>query len=402
MKICIIGGGMAGIICAITAAANPENKITIYERQSSIGKKIAITGNGKCNLSNINVRDVSRFSSFDTDILKSLASDFDNDSCQAFYESIGIHTTYSRGGMYPLCGHAGSVVTMLNNRISELGVRVVTDIYIDNIKESAGSYIVNNEKYDAVVLAFGGKAGIYGENSSCGIEIIKGLELTGVRPSPALTGIICKGDMKAVSGVRTHATVSLYDGDTYIYSDEGELQLADNGLSGIPIFNLTNHLPYNMGSDNDLKIHVDFAPEIIKEKLLGIFSECKKSYPDRSMSMVMLGIMNGKLAGYILETAGIDGDKAIKNMDDNAINNLVDLIKNHVFIYDSLRNYKNAQVMRGGVRLTEITGNYESKNYPSIFMIGEMLDISGECGGYNLYFAYHSGRSVGQVLAGMK
>ncbi len=387
---------MAGIICAITAAADSNNEITIYERQSSIGKKIAITGNGKCNLSNINVCDSSRFSSFVNDILEKLVKDFDNDSCQKFYESIGIYTTFTRGGMYPACGNAGSVVTLLTNRLGELGVRIVTDLYVDNVTVSGSGYTVCGEYYDAVVLAFGGKAGIYGENSSCGIEIIKGLGFEGVRPSPALTGIICKGDMKTVTGVRTHAAVSLYDGDKFIYSDEGELQLAENGLSGIPVFNVTNHLPYNMGPDNNIRLFVDFAPELEADNLSNILSNIKENSPKRSMDMTMLGLMNAKLAAFILGKAELSGDMPVGNISNDDISKLVNIIKSYEFIFDSLRNYKNAQVMRGGVRLTEVDSNFESIKYPNIYLIGEMLDVSGECGGYNLYFAYHSGRNVGR------
>lgn len=399
MRICIIGGGMAGIICAISAAVNKDNEITIYERQSSIGKKIAITGNGKCNLSNINVSDSSHFSSLDNDILKDMVDDFDNKRCQEFYESMGIYTTYVRGGMYPLCGNAGSMVSMFCNRLNELGVRIVTDTYINSVDKADKGYIVNEEKYDAVVLAFGGKAGIYGENGCCGIEIIKELELQGVRPSPALTGIICKENMKSISGVRTHAKISLLDRQQFIYCDEGELQLAENGLSGIPVFNVTNHFPYNLSSDNEIKLSVDFAPLYDEAKLSDILKNIRKQTPNRSMELSLLGLMNCKLARYILEKSGIPSNGSISAIDDSDLKRLIINIKNQIFSFDSLRNYKNAQVMRGGVRLTEIDSNFELKKYPNIFLIGEMLDVSGECGGYNLYFAYHSGRKVGEHLA---
>lgn len=398
MKICIVGGGMAGIICAIVASTNSDNSITIIERQSSIGKKIAITGNGKCNLSNKNVTVATKYSSYDRDILERLMASFDDAKCKAFYESIGLYTSYTRDGLYPLCGQASAVVDILEARLNELGVRILTDTYADEVKPTGDGYKVCGEYYDAVVLAFGGKAGVYGENSSCGIEIIKGLGFQGMRPSPALTGIICKGDYKSIAGVRTHARTSLYDGDNCLYKDDGELQLTEYGLSGIPVFNITNHLPYNMGPQNNIRLVVDFAPDFNEKNLKEILVRNSKDFSSRTILNMMVGMMNNKLAMYLLNQSQIKCDKKLKDIDPSDIDKLVSQIKAHEFVFDSLRNYKNAQVMHGGVRLTEIDDNYQANNYKNVFLIGEMLDISGECGGYNLYFAYHSGRVVGEYL----
>lgn len=401
MRVCIIGGGMAGIICAITASFNSDNKIVVYERQDRIGKKVSITGNGKCNLSNVEVGNSERYTSQDKERLVDFVSTFDNQACVDFYRKLGLVTTVNKGGIYPVSGQALSVVKILENRMRERGIDIICDRYIDSIETCSSGYIVDGEQYDAVVLAFGGKAGIYGENSSCGIEIIKDLGLKGVRPHPALTGVICKCDNKSINGVRVHATVSLYDGSEFLYSDEGELQINENGLSGIPVFNVTNHLPYNIGPDNNLVLVVDYMPEMSIEQLYSYFVDYISMY-DTNLLNMMISMFNDKLARYILSSLGLEGDDSVRKLDKNVLMSLVKKTKGYSYAYDSLRNYKNAQVMKGGIDLSELDDGYMLCKYPGIYAIGEMLDISGECGGYNLYFAYHSGRVVGEKLASCK
>lgn len=398
MRICIIGGGMAGMICAITASFNSDNKITLYERQSAIGKKVAITGNGRCNLSNVDVKNTIRYSSQNFERLYELMASFDNDRCQEFYKENGLVTTVDKGGIYPVSGQALSVVKILESRMLELGVNIVCDKYIDSIEKKGDSYIVDNKQYDAVVLAFGGKAGIYGENALCGIEIIKSLELKGVRPAPALTGVICKCDNKSINGVRIHAKVSLYDRDEFIASDEGNLQISENGLSGIPVFNLTNHMPYGIGPDNDISFVVDYMPEMTEQDMLDYFCQYKEKR-NTSASNMLLSMFNDKMSLYLLEASHIKGDSCVRSLSKENIIELINNIKAYKYKFDSLRNYKNAQVMKGGVDLSEIDENYMLKKHSGIYAIGEMIDVSGECGGYNLYFAYHSGRAVGDLLS---
>lgn len=398
MRISIIGGGMAGMICAIAASFNSNNIITIYERQSALGKKVAITGNGKCNLSNVDVANTNKYSSNNRAMLEQLMQCFDNEECTSFFKKLGLVTTVNKGGIYPASGQAISVVKILEKRLNELGVRIVYDKYIDCIEKTKDAYIVDGEKVDAVVLAFGGKAGIYGENSSCGIEIIKALELKGIRPAPALTGVNCLCDNKQINGVRVHARVSIYDGDEYIYSDEGELQIAEYGLSGIPVFNLTNHLPYNLLPDNNIRFVVDYMPDMTKEELLQYFMDYSSRY-DASMLDMMLAVFNDKLGKYMLLNNEIDSDTSVRKVSASMLEKLVVSIKAYSYKFESLRNYKNAQIMKGGVDLSELDDSYMIKKHKNIYAIGEMLDVSGECGGYNLYFAYHSGRVVGEKLA---
>lgn len=399
MKICIIGGGMAGMICAIEASSNSDNKITIYERQSSLGKKVAITGNGKCNLSNIDVSNPNKYSSIDRDILDAYMTSFDNDECQNFYRSIGLQTTINKGGVYPIGGQASSVVSILVDKLNENGVEIVLDKYIDSVVPCDKGYKVDGRFFDKVVLAFGGKAGVYGENSSCGIEILKSLEIAGVRPAPALCGVEIKENIKNLSGVRTNALISLLDNDKVIYEEAGELQLADYGLSGIPIFNLTNHMPYNLGPNNNIRFKVDYMPEYREEELTNLFNSYKKTIGSRCIYDTLLGLFNSKLASYFLQISNIKSDASVINAVDDEVCSLVSVIKNSIYTFSSLRNYKNAQVMKGGVRLNQLDESFMVKDIPGVYVIGEMMDVSGECGGYNLYFAYHSGRSVGRLFA---
>lgn len=396
MNIAIIGGGMSGIVAAITASKNKNNNITIYERQKDIASKLLITGNGKCNICNRRVLEKGHYSSYETDRLDTLSKNFDPKKLIDFFKGLGLSLKERDGYYYPVSNQARSVYAVLSNALKKASVKVITDKYIDKIAVNPEGYTIDGKNYDVVVLAVGGRAGIYKENAFSGRELIKSLKLKSSRTFPALTGAVCVGDYKTLKGVRVDAGIKLYADGKLVAGDTGELQFADYGLSGIPVFNLSSHVPYDY---KEAYFEVDLFPENTEEELKNMLSDIKAMYPKYRAINALAGFTNINILKYALSMAGIHEDKLMENVADKDLESLALWCKKSKHPMERLRDYKNAQIMAGGILLSEIDDNYMCIHHKNLYITGEALDLNGECGGYNLYFAFESGYEVGQKLA---
>ena len=394
-NIAIIGGGMSGLVAAITASNNKDNRITIYERQKDIGSKILITGNGKCNICNKRVAEGGHYTSSELDRLEELSRGFDSDKLITFFEELGLCLKEKDGYYYPVSNQAKSVYQVLQNAVKKAGIKVITDKYIDKIDKDGDGYKIDGGHYDAVVLACGGRAGVYKENAFSGRELIKGLELKSSRTFPALTGAICKGDYTLLKGVRIDASVKMIADGRFIKEDAGEVQFADYGLSGIPIFNLSSHVPYDY---KELYFEVDIFPQTSEEDLSVKLDNIKARYPKYRIINALSGYTNMGILGYILKEVGISEDELMENISKGKLHKISAYSKKSIHNMERLRDYKNAQIMAGGILLSEIDNNYMCKHHKNLYITGEALDLNGECGGYNLYFAFESGRAAGLTL----
>ncbi len=388
---------MSGIVAALFASDNTD--VTIYERQNEIGKKILITGNGRCNICNSNVNNIQRYSCSEENILPSFAYDFNAKELVDCFAEMGLMLNEKNGYYYPLSNKAATVVEILKLRLKEKNVKLLTGIYVDDIKPCRDGYIVNNSYYDYVVLAFGGRAGVYKENAFSGRELLKKLQLNSSRTVPALTGVITSEDTSALKGIRTDAMVTLFNrGGKVLFEERGELQINDNGLSGIVIFNMTNHIPAK-GELSDLKVAVDFLPEINSSELTEYIHKLKKIYNGRNVAEGLCGLVHKSITAYVLDSLGIEHGCLMSSLSSE---NVKDIVKNYkccIFAPDNLKDYKNAQAMKGGLLLSEVNDVYMIKKYKNIYAVGEMLDVTGDCGGYNLYFAFHSGKTAGKNIS---
>lgn len=388
MKIAIIGGGMSGLITGIEASKNKNNSITIFERQESIGKKILMTGNGRCNLSNINVCDVKHYSSRNINRLNALINKQDYKIIEEYFRNLGLYTRIKNDGLYPYSNQALSVLEMLKIALNKPNINIKTKCYIDNIIRQDDKWIVDDDLFDAVVICTGGKAGVYKESEENGFCIAKklGIDVTGI--GPALAGIEVEDNVKALAGIRAEAKVKvIYDGNTY--EDQGELQLTDYGISGIPVFNITSHL----NGINKATIFIDFIHDFNKENLTQDINNRLKS---NNIINSVSGIVNKKIITYILKEKNIDASNVTNTID--IAGKIVDELSNFQLTPVRIKGFKNAQVSKGGICLDEIDECYMSNKYNNLYFAGEILDVTGECGGYNLHFAFHSGYTIGKNL----
>ena len=393
-KIAVIGGGMSGLCTAILLAEGGK-QVFLYERQDRIGKKLLLTGNGRCNVSNV-AMGCDFYRSDDSDHVEEILNYCDTDREKAFWERLGMKLRESKGGLYPVTNQAATVLDCLRFRISELGINVQTDTFCEGIHGKRGDFTIdlrsadggkNSEKgFSYVFLCCGGLAGVYGEEEKNGYGIAKALHHTVRTGHPALVPVICNETMKALAGIRTQAHVSLYSGDSLVAEDTGELQLTKEGISGIPVFQLTRYLD----SCRDSYFVVDFLPYPELEDLKSTINSRRALLKDRTLEQFFAGWLQKKLTLYLLKRFDMKPDRKVSDLSEKQFLYLVQNMKQCRFTPASLGNYRQAQVSVGGIPLAEVDEHLESRRVPGIFITGEMLDVTGACGGYNLHFALAS------------
>ncbi|MBQ9609980.1 MAG: aminoacetone oxidase family FAD-binding enzyme [Lachnospiraceae bacterium] len=396
--LCIIGGGMSAISCAITAARR-GHKVIILEKNDKLGKKIYATGNGRCNITNHNFSaDYTRYYNSSSDLYdvflkKIFKSNCPDEEVTDFLKSLGIITYDINSYVYPKSLQASSLMWTVNDVLKNLNVEILFKSEICKIDRIDDLYEINvsNRKIKAsnVVLACGGASYRKLGGSLCGYKLAGMLDLECTDIRPALCGLKTVEDVSAVAGVRTHAVARLYSDnpENEIYAEEeGELQITNYGLSGIMIFNLSSKAGKILKSGKRAFIKIDFVPDVEDSVINNIFDN--HSY--RKKKALLNVFLNDKLAEYVL-----------KNVDKTSYDTdyLINYLHNFKFEIKDLTDFENAQVTAGGICLDELNPDDMSiKKYSGLYAIGEMTDIDGICGGYNLTYAIITGKRAGESI----
>lgn len=404
-KIVVVGGGMSGCVTAIRALEHGHD-VTIIERQEKLCKKIYLTGNGKCNLSN----EMISTADYVTDNPQLLEQCINSYRMQEkdFWQEIGLLLKSKNGGIYPISNSAGAVVEQISNRLKELKANVLLNCKCEGIEQLSNkrfrvNFLDNNGsnssiESDVCVLSCGGLSGIYGELSENGYFISKGLGLKHFPCYPALVQTKCKGGLMDFAGIRQDAVIRLYIGDEFIAKERGELQLTPQGLSGIAVFQLTLYMGQALRNKEKVLLQVDFLPDHSQDELMGYFMLQQEKYPDRQIDNVLNGTINSKIIDKILEQVNIPKSIKIIQLSKSDFLNIIDHLKNMDFMIKELNAFKNAQVSTGGVALENFDKNFMSIDIDNLYVTGEMLNVTGKCGGYNLFFAVASGYIVGENI----
>ena len=385
MKTIVIGAGASGLVAAI-AAANAGSSVTVIEHNKQVGKKILITGNGRCNITNEAMNENKFYGN--SSFIKKVLVAYSPDDIRSFFKNIGICTVSKNGYIYPSSMQAQTVCEFLREYAMELGVKIKTNNNINSIQQNNGKYVVDIGiplECDNLILATGGKSYEVTGSDGSGYELAMKFGHTITKLSPALTALVIKKDiLTKSSGVRVKGTVSKGN-----YKHTGEIQITDYGVSGIPVFNISRTLETN---DN---LVIDFAPDFSTNELREIIFKFSKIYKDLATEKILKGLYNEKLASVLAEKSGLKKIKA-KALSTENIESLINTIKNYNVIIDKKRGFDYAQVTAGGVDTSEINAEtMESKLSPNLYIVGEMLDVDGICGGYNLHFAWCTGLIAG-------
>lgn len=402
-NIVIVGGGMSGMVAAVAAAGHGLD-ITLLERQNRVGRKLLLTGSGRCNLTNTKIHEDFYLTDNPGRLKKIL--DAYSPCEEELWKNLGLMTKEKNGCVYPLSGQAAAVLNCLRLKLDETGVTVRTDYEAGYIKKQDGRFIIENAEHkekifaDAVILSCGGMAGVYGEQQKNGYALCRQLGHSLLPCDPALVQAICEGNYyKSVSGIRTDVRISLLLDDIVTATEEGELQITDQGLSGIAVFQLTRYLGKALREGKQACFLVNFIPYMDLDEWVKMMFLRRESMKNRSAENFFTGILHKNLILLLLKRQNIDPGRKINTLSDVEFRALLELFQRFFVKVERLNDFKHAQISTGGVPLSEVDDMMSSKLVKHLYLTGEILNAAGACGGYNLHFAAATGYLAGQNAA---
>jgi predicted Rossmann fold flavoprotein len=399
-NIAIIGGGASGMMASITAARSGA-KVTLFEANDRVGKKILVTGNGRCNLSNMKM-DSLFYESDDVSFVNSCINNFSTKETILFFESIGVLTKEKNGGLYPVTDTATTILDALRFALKRYQVSIKCNSKIKEICKKNDRFLITGCKteFNKVIIATGLFASKNTEAAKYGVEIAEQLGHSIIKILPALVQLRCEGTyFNNVAGVRTNCSIRSFSNDTFLEQAKGELQLTNYGVSGIPVFQLSSRIARELYSKNNVVLRIDFVPWIVKEDIASFVSSRLLLMNDSTIEEFMNGIVHKKIIQVALNTNNISLNEPLKNISEKKLISVINLLKNWNIKVIKTNSFEQAQVCTGGIPLKEISPFFESKTEKNIYFIGELLNIDGICGGYNLQWAWTSGSIAGSHAA---
>lgn len=399
-EIAVIGGGPAGMTAAICAAENGA-RVTLYEGNDRVGKKILSTGNGRCNFSNERMGAQYYYGS-GAALTKSVLKRFGTEWTVTFFEKLGMRIRSRDGYLYPASDQASTVLDLLRYELDRRHITVHTGERIAEICPQNGKFALGSEQisYDAVVLACGGCAAPETGSDGNGFALAEKLGHRIVPPVPALCALRCREKYyKQVAGVRCDAEVTLFAEGQETASERGELQLTDYGLSGIPVFQLSRHAAKALREKKTVTARVSFLPDFDEDACKAFFQKRLADRREDEMAVFLTGIVNKKINSLLLKLAGIRETEQAREVDAAAFERLWKLYCGLETEIVDTNGFDRAQVCAGGVDGGETTERLMSKKLPGLYFAGEILDVDGICGGYNLQWAFASGAAAGEAAA---
>lgn len=404
-RVGIIGGGASGLAAAIEAA-RAGAQVTIIEHMDRVGKKILSTGNGRCNLTNLRMES-DCFRSSQKSFPMKVIEGFPVEETLEFFGILGIVPKNRNGYIYPNSDQASSVLDVLRSETSHLGVEVLLSCHVKEIREGDhGGFAILTDQgrvdTDALILAAGSKAAPATGSDGSGYELAKSLGHTLIKPLPALVQLRCQGSMyKQLAGIRTDASICLTIDGKKTAEDRGELQLTDYGLSGIPVFQVSRFAARALDEGKKVRAYIDFMPEWEAKDAFYLLRKRADMVGYKPAEELFTGMLNKKLGAVLLKLAGISPEKKVGELSGKQIAKLLGQLKEYEAIVMSVNPFANAQVCCGGVDTRQVDpSTMESKIRKDLYLAGEILDVDGICGGYNLQFAWSSGVLAGRSAAG--
>lgn len=390
MKVAIIGGGAAGIFSALVASEKHE--VTIFERNNRIGKKLLATGNGRCNLTNVSVERKNFHG--DGDFAYKIYKKFDNETAVKYFEDLGILTTTKESGkIYPRSLTAASVLNVFLEELENRNIEVKTDNYINKIEKIKNRFEIHTKEesytFDRVIVATGGMSMASSGSDGNGYKLLKDLGHSVLETHPALVQLKLKSNfLKHLSGTKVEGVCYLLKDGKVIKERSGDILFTDYGISGPPILDLSR---YVLEGDYKLRFSIvnDLMTEEDKNDFLEYFYRTISS-KDMTLERFLIGILNKKFIHYVLKTLDLDRNMKVMDLDQSKSYELLKLLTESEFEVIGNNGYKNSQVTVGGISTKEINENMESKIVNGLYIVGEILNIDGDCGGYNLQWAWSS------------
>lgn len=394
-EIIIVGGGASGMMTAIFTAREGY-KTTIIEHKDKLGKKLLATGNGKCNYTNL-VQGTDKYHSDEISFPQKALELFTVDDTIEFFCKLGIYPKERNGYLYPYSEQASSVLSVLEMELKRLKVTIRLSEHVESIKKVKDKFNIHTNQgklvSDIVILAAGGCASPNLGSDGSGYQLAKTFGHHIIKPLPALVQLVSKDKfLKTIQGVRCNGLLQVFSNGKVIAKEQGELLFANYGISGIPVLQISRFVSKELDKNRKVEIEIDFIPELTGREVSEMVTERIKSNGEKTLEEMMIGLLNHKLSFVLLKEGKLNIEKFCRDVSKEEINRLVDKIKGFRMNITGTNAFEQAQVSCGGVDTREVSGDtLESKLVKGLYFTGEILDVDGTCGGYNLQWAWSSG-----------
>ena len=388
-KVVIIGGGASGMMAAIQAARTGA-AVTLLEHNEKPGKKILATGNGRCNLTNL-VQEPSRYRSSQPDFPWKIITQYPLEDTLAFFSELGIYTKDRNGWVYPYSDQAAGVAQVLELEARHHKLTIKTTEEVTNILRQAGQNLVKTATWqypcDSVIISCGSSASNVEGSSTTGYELAEKLGHTVVKPLPSLCGIRGKDNYYAKwAGSRMDGRITLeIDGET-VGEEQGEILFTEYGISGIGVFQLSRYAVRGTDEGKIATYHLDLMPQLTKEELVKLLLDRQQAGSYKNPQELLIGLLPRKMIDVLVKKT-YEPEKIAERLKDWQVP-----VKGAYAL-------QQAQICSGGVDPRELTEQLESRLHPGIYFTGEVIDVDGPCGGYNLQWAWSSGAVAGRAAA---
>jgi len=403
MKKVVIGGGASGLVAAIFAARK-QNNVIILEKNNICGKKILATGNGRCNFWNED-QDITHYRSLNSEILSHILTAENKEKILNFFKQIGIEPKIKNGYYYPFSNQAVSMQNALINEVQRLNIKVELNAEVKSIEKNKNGFSIfmqDGKKLvaDKVILATGSKAAPKTGSDGIGYDICKNFNHTIIKPLPALVQLKTNGAfLKEWDGVRADVLVTYLENNQKQAEEKGEIQLTNYGVSGICVFNLSGRIARGLDLKKKEQIEINFLEGLgIKniDDFINWMENREKIVEERNIAQLLEGVLNYKLVNVLINQSKLNTKVKWKSLNIEQKKELAKNITRLKLDIIGTNSFDKAQVCSGGVAIDEIDAStMESKKADGLYITGELLDVDGDCGGYNLEWAWITGMIAG-------
>jgi predicted Rossmann fold flavoprotein len=400
-EVIIVGGGASGIMAAILLK-DMGIDTALLEGTDRIGKKILTTGNGRCNITN-RYAEANRYHSENPEFFKHALDAFNSGDTVSFFSSIGLPlVTLEEGKMYPMSLQASSVLDIMRLALADRNIPLYLNSKVKNIKQTKKGFkleITSDEVYECskIMLTCGGKSLASTGSDGSGFSLSKSLGHKIINPIPGIVQLkLDYKNLKALSGVKFNGIAELFINGDMKRREFGEVLFTDYGISGPPILQLSRTASYALSKGKKVNLKVNMMYTMKEEDLENFLETHFALFSHRSVHDCFIGVVNKRLIPILLKEAGITNiHKACWDLDYKEKKNLYKLLTSWEFNVIDTNGFTNAQVTAGGVDTTEVNPEtMESKLVPNLYFAGEILDVDGDCGGFNLQWAWSSAYSA--------
>ena len=401
MRAAVIGAGASGMTAALTAA-RLGHEVTLYERQARVGRKLMATGNGRCNLTNTGAGP-SNYHGEAPDFVRPALEAFPSEAALDFFRGLGLLAREEWGGrVYPLSNSANSVVDVLRQGLDAAGVELVAGDRVRELRRVGSGYSVTTESgdkrsFDAVVVACGGLAGEKLGGGRDGYELLKALGHTRTALRPALVQITTEPMYpRSLKGIKADCALSVFSRGGLLASSCGELLFTETGVSGPAAFDVSRAV--SEAGDAKMELEIDFLRGYTAAEVLAHLQNRAKTAPELPASELLTGSVHNRLGRMLIKYADIEAAAPLSALSERELRTVAGACKRFRLPVRGTEGFANAQVTAGGIRTSEFDPRtLESRLCPRLFACGEVLDIDGDCGGYNLQWAWSSGVLAGRL-----